>query len=149
MPLGNEQWSSGEIPPIMGPISAPPMGEGGAPAPGQDRHGPSADIWKSVVLQTGALWTPGVAINFGGPVSVLEILAGVGDELFIGWISQPNSGLYTAGTYQLHHPGGGELVKVVPNITQVWVATATGASPVANIDVVGRGGRYGAVVGGF
>ena len=143
MPLGNQRWPQEHGPVIRGPVYAPPLGEGGLRARGSAPAASAVDAWRNFTLPANATaWSAGktAVMDFGAPVTVLEVFVLGADPIFISWKGPPSS---TPGTYELYHPGRGQLVEVVPNIQQLWIATASGATPSARIEVVGKGGLYG------
>jgi hypothetical protein len=143
MPLGNQAWVDAKQVPITGPLYAPPLGAGGMPPGGQAAPaGQTANIWRNFTLPgTASVWPGGLAtMNFGTPISVLEVFARGVNPLFISW-QGPNNG--TAGSYQLFHPGGGQVVEVLPFVTNVWICTGTGAPPDGTVEVIGKGGQFG------
>jgi hypothetical protein len=146
MPLGYSAWPQNRTQaPLVGPLRAPPLGAGGLPYPGGQTETPGVgDTWQNrTLLPDATTWPGGLAtVSFGGhTITVLEVMTVGADALYIGWDSAGISS--TPGTYRLFHPGGGELVKVVPSVGQLWIRTATGAPPAGRVEIVGRGGAYG------
>lgn len=142
MPLGNQAWPTAHQVPVTGPVYAPPLGAGGMPAPGQPLTGPAADVWRNFTLPAdNVTWPNGMArLNFASPISVLEIFAIGVDPLFISW-QGPNDG--APGSYQLFHPGNGQLVEVVPFAPIIYISTGTGSFPDGTVEVIGKGGIFG------
>jgi hypothetical protein len=86
-------------------------------------------------------------ILFGVPMEIVELLSLGGDPLLVSWQGPPSN---TAGGYQLRHPGGqSQLVEVVPDVSQIWLATTTGAAPSNTVELIARAGRFGLQAGTY
>ena len=139
MPTGNTEWPEPSRSPALTPPMTPdtPLGQ---TFPRSD--GPGVDLWRNFTLPADdATWPGGIAVvNFGGPIQVLEIVAIAAEPLWIGWSGTVSP---EPGGYQLYHPGDGQLVEVVPDVSQFWITTENGLRPADRVEVIGRAGRYG------
>lgn len=145
MPIGDQSWQVKAQTPITGPVLAPSLGAGGLPHQGRPAASAAADVWRNFSLPA-SMWAGGkAALDFQGTVTVLEVFVIGEDPLFLSF---RNAGVSSAaGSYELFHPGRGQLVEVVPNITRLWLATATGAAPTDRVEVIGKGGLFGVPAG--
>jgi hypothetical protein len=148
MPVGDTRWPLGNRQqPIVGPVAAPPLGMGGLPHQGRPAGSVAAsDVWENFTLLPAA-WSGGkAAVTFThGPITVLELFVLGSDELYMSFRNSAVTS--TPGSYELWHPGNGQLVEVVPHITQLWLATASGAAPANRVEIIGKGGLFGVPTG--
>jgi hypothetical protein len=118
------------------PQQIPPLAPNAA-----ERNAGAYDLWKSVSLSAAdAAWTTeGVTVEFPSAASRLEVFAGTGDALIIGLDRTPSN---TTGGYDLWHPGGGQLIELIPETRRIVVKTTTGAGPATDVHVIAHGGAF-------
>ena len=149
MPTGWQGWPTTQAQPIVPPVGAPAGGPGAVPGVGGPSATRSPDVWRNFSLDPGAAtWPGGIArVDFGAPITILEVFALAADEFWVGWNGEPKrppSGTgMVAGGYNLYHPGLGQLVEVIPHVSTIWIGAKTSAGPGGRVEVIGRGGAYG------
>jgi hypothetical protein len=141
MPYGQTRYlpASSTRDPVIVPVAAtarPPA------LPDATERAAGVDLWQAVTLDAAAaVWPAGLAVidYSAAPVTRLEVFATNADELVIGLDRTPS---YTAGGFDLFHPGGGQLVEPIPPTRRVYLLTATGTTPTGWVHVIGHAGAY-------
>lgn len=96
------------------------------------------DLWHQQTLAPGD-FSGGIAVvTLRVPAMVLEIYAD--EELVIGLDTAAPS--LTPGGYNLWHPGGAELAKVIKPATTIALRTITGAAPAQPVEFLAMAGLY-------
>lgn len=134
MPLGSSPGPLDTQAPTGGlPASLTAPVQGGAPI--TDQYGLSdRPLWAHELVDTTGGTDP-VRVTFEGPIDVLEVAEYDGTVLYIGLGRVPS-----ATSYDLKHPGNGEIRKRIPGTRTVWIVPAAATPNV--LDVIGYAGVY-------
>lgn len=98
-----------------------------------ERWNPDADLWEAETVTTSA--TGAVRVDFARPATKIEILEREGIVHYIGLGRQP-----TTQSYDLLHPGNGELSKRIKPTGTIFILAAS--APTLPVEVLALAGDY-------